>query len=43
MKINPVFYALLLELVLPNIKTFTPGLNKEVNKTIKYEVKKILE
>ena len=42
-RINLVFYISLLELVLLNIKTFAPELNKEVNETIKYKVKKIIE
>ena len=42
-RINLVFYILLLELVLYNVKTFTLELNEVINKTIKYEVKKILE
>ena len=42
-KINLVFYVLLLKLVLLNTKTFAPELNREANKTIKYEVEKIIE
>ena len=42
MKINLVFYALLLELVPYNVKTLIPELDEEVNETIKYEVEKIL-
>ena len=42
-KINLVFYVLLLELVLPNARTFAPELNEVINETIEYEVKKILE
>ena len=42
-RINLVFYALLLELVLLNAETFILELNEEVNETIKYEVKEILK
>ena len=42
-RINLVFYALLLKLVPYNIKTFAPELNEEVNETIKYEVEEILK
>ena len=43
MRINPVFHASLLELVLPNVETFVLELNQEVNKTIEYEVEEIIE
>ena len=42
-KINLVFYALLLELVPYDIEIFILELNKEVNETVKYKVKEILE
>ena len=42
-RINLVFYTLLLELVPYNIETFTPELDEVVNETIKYEVEEILK
>ena len=42
-RINLVFYALLLELVPYNTKTFVLELDETVNETIKYKVEKILE
>ena len=42
-RINLVFYALLLEPVPYDAKTFTLELNKEINEIIKYEVEEILE
>ena len=42
-RINLVFYVLLLELVLPNARTFAPELDEVVNETVEYKVEKILE
>ena len=42
-RINLVFYALLLEIVLPNAEVFALELNKDVNETVKYKVEEILE
>ena len=42
-RINLVFYALLLKLVPYNAEIFILELNEEVNETIKYKVEKILE
>ena len=41
-RINLVFYALLLKPVPPNAKTFALKLNEEINETIEYEVEKII-
>ena len=43
MRINLVFYTLLLELVLLNAETFILELDYEVNKTIEYKVKEIIK
>ena len=42
-RINLVFYALLLEPAPYNVETFTLELNEVVNETIEYEVKEIIE
>ena len=42
-RINLVFYISLLELVLLNVKTFAPELDKKVNKIIKYKVEKVIK
>ena len=43
MRINLVFCALLLKLVLLNTEIFALELNEKVNKTVKYKVEEILE